>query len=90
MRGSCTDIKGKEKSLWAVLRAATVQEDEGVPSGYADILEHGGHLALVDHLDLALAVADVVGLGGVADLPLVLSYHTFCSKAEKIPQRAAI
>ena len=75
MRGSCTDIKGYEKSLWAVLQAATVQEDEGVLSGYADILEHGGHLGLADHLDLALAVADLVGLGGDADLPLVFLLH---------------
>ena len=74
MRGSCTDIKGYEKSLWAVLRAATVQEDEGAPSGYADILEHGGHLGLADQLDLALAVADLIGLGGDTDLPLSSSF----------------
>ena len=57
--------------MWAVLQAATVQEDKGVPSGYADILEHGGHFALVGHLDLALAVSDLVGFGGDADPPLV-------------------
>ena len=48
-----------------VIWAATVQEDEGVPSEDAYIL-------LVDHLDLALAVTDLIGIGGDADLPLVL------------------
>ena len=51
--------------MCAVLWAASVQEDEGVPLGYADMPEHGGHLGLLEHLDLEVTVADLVGLGGI-------------------------
>ena len=52
-----------------------MQEDKDSPSGDADVLEHGSHLGLVKHLDLRDAVADLVDLGGEADLPLVLLLH---------------
>ena len=34
--------------------------------------EHGGHLGLLEQLNLSVAVADLVGLGGDGDLPHVL------------------
>ena len=59
----------REKSLCAVLQATVVQEDKVAISGDTDVLEHGGHLALVEHLDLHVAVADLVELISNGDHP---------------------
>ena len=52
-----------------------MQEDDSAPSGHADMVEDSSHLRLVEHLDLAEPLADLVGLGGNVDLPHVLVLH---------------